>query len=207
MGIINNIVGKTALGAIAIGATMALTPISAEAATIYASSADIIVDGPRGTSNDRDNINNAFGAGDGSFFELGFDAVVDFQFGTPTGQSFFGPGSVIEVTFGNADNFLEAVQIEVGIKGDESSFITADPNPFVNNSGSNSFTFSGIFDTVRLTDLTAILFPDSNSTNSSTGGFDVDAIGVSPVPVPAAGLLLIGSLGGLAALRRRRKSA
>ena len=207
MGIFNNIVSKTSLGVIAVGAAMALTPLSAAASTIYASSADIIVDGPRGTANNRDDITNAFGAGDGAFFELGFDAVVEFQFGNPTGQSFFGPGSLIEVTFGNADNFLEAVLIEVGISGDAGSFITADPNPFLNNSGSSSFTFAGIFDTVRLTDLTAALFPDSNSTNSPTGGFDVDSIGVSPVPVPAAGLLLVGSLGGLAALRRRRKPA
>lgn len=32
-------------------------------------------------------------------------------------------------------------------------------------------------------------------------------IGVAPIPVPAAGFLLAGALGGLAALRRRRKTA
>jgi hypothetical protein len=39
---------------------------------------------------------------------------------------------------------------------------------------------------------------------SSTDEFYIDSISVAPVPVPAAGLLLLGALGGLAALRRRR---
>ena len=36
--------------------------------------------------------------------------------------------------------------------------------------------------------------------------FTVESRMVSPVPVPAAGLLLVGAIGGLAALRRRRKA-
>ena len=32
-------------------------------------------------------------------------------------------------------------------------------------------------------------------------------IGIAPIPVPAAGLMLLGGLGGLAALRRRRRKA
>ena len=32
-------------------------------------------------------------------------------------------------------------------------------------------------------------------------------IGIAPIPVPAAGVMLLGGLGGLAALRRRRKKA
>lgn len=38
-------------------------------------------------------------------------------------------------------------------------------------------------------------------------GFDIDAIGVTPVPLPAGGLLLLTALGGVAALRRKRKAA
>lgn len=38
-------------------------------------------------------------------------------------------------------------------------------------------------------------------------GFSLDDIALSRVPIPAAGLLLLGGLGGLAALRRKRKAA
>jgi hypothetical protein len=42
--------------------------------------------------------------------------------------------------------------------------------------------------------------------SDSFGGF-IDNVSVAPVPVPAAGLLLLGALGGIAALRRRRMAA
>jgi hypothetical protein len=42
--------------------------------------------------------------------------------------------------------------------------------------------------------------------SDSLGGF-IDNVSVAAVPVPAAGLLLVGALGGLAALRRRRAAA
>ncbi len=43
----------------------------------------------------------------------------------------------------------------------------------------------------------------AQGSSDSYGGF-VDNVSVAPVPVPAAGLLLVGALGGLAALRRRK---
>lgn len=47
----------------------------------------------------------------------------------------------------------------------------------------------------------------AEGTSDSFGGFvDNVSVTVAPVPVPAAGLLLVGALGGLAALRRRRKA-
>lgn len=47
------------------------------------------------------------------------------------------------------------------------------------------------------------------SSNDQYGFADgaLAGIGIAPVPVPAAGLMLLGGLGGLAALRRRRKKA
>jgi hypothetical protein len=46
----------------------------------------------------------------------------------------------------------------------------------------------------------------AGGTNNSLGGF-IDNVSIAAVPVPAAGFLLFGALGGLAALRRRRKTA
>lgn len=46
----------------------------------------------------------------------------------------------------------------------------------------------------------------AQGTSDSYGGF-VDNVSIAPVPVPAAGLLLVGALGGLALLRRRRAAA
>jgi len=208
-GFINNILSKTGLGALAVGAALSLSPMKAEAAVIYATSAVAIKDTElRGGANNRDTLANAFGAADGVFFELGYESVFEFQFGDPTGRSFFGPGSIVEITFGNPDNFPEAVMVQVGLKGNPGSFITANPNPVINNGagGSSAFTFTGVFDTVRLTDVTRATFPGGAGSTGKTGGFDVDAIGVNPVPLPAGGLLLLTALGGVAALRRKRKA-
>lgn len=47
-------------------------------------------------------------------------------------------------------------------------------------------------------------FAATGSSDSYGGFIDNVSVAPSPVPIPAAGLLLIGALGGLAALRRRR---
>lgn len=58
---------------------------------------------------------------------------------------------------------------------------------------------------VNLTGLKSVTFTDMNGGTTLVDTFD--AAKVSDVPVPAAGFLLMGALGGLAALRRRRRVA
>lgn len=47
---------------------------------------------------------------------------------------------------------------------------------------------------------------DGRSGGRLNDGFSLDDIAVSEVPIPAAGFLLLGGLGGLAALKRRKKA-
>jgi hypothetical protein len=190
-----------ALALAALVATGMVGATAASASVIFANGAAIIVDGPRGTADNRDNLANALGNTPGTFFELGYGGVVDFYFA----RDFRGPGTVVEITNGNRDTWLEGVIVQVGmtVGGVFTPGPTALPNPLL-NTGNGIFTFAGgPFNTVRLTDITLTL-PPTNGNSRPTGGFDVATISVSAIPLPAAGFLLIGALGGLALLRRRQ---
>ncbi len=57
-------------------------------------------------------------------------------------------------------------------------------------------------------DLGIVLALNDPITIFTVGGPDsyISAIAVSPIPLPAAGFLLLGGLGGLAAMKRRKKA-
>lgn len=74
-------------------------------------------------------------------------------------------------------------------------FLTAPFAPIPVPLGSGQFTFT----------LTA--FDSNGLVNSTAMNVIVEPAAPSPVPLPAGGLLLIGAIGGLAALRRRAKRA
>lgn len=165
---------------------------AAEAAPVYASDAQIVTDGPRGDRNGRDDLSNALGEEVGDFFELGFGATVDFTFDVLAR----GPVNVIEVSFGRPQALREEAVVSVGLDGvfTEIGSVTA-----LGGQAPDGATLAapGLFDTVRLTDVSPI------RGGATFGGFDVDRIGVSPIPLPAAGAALLAGLGALTLVRRR----
>jgi len=84
---------------------------------------------------------------------------------------------------------------------------TIDSPEFMNTSDAGSL--NGQAWTFTFEDIGAIGRIDFNFTGTKTTGIGVafDNLTVAPVPLPAAGLLLLGGLGGLVAVRRRRKAA
>lgn len=174
-------------------AIVAGSALAANAATmLYATDATIVTDGPRGTNDDRANIANALGSEVGDFFELGYGAVVDFTFG----RLFTGPGHVLEVTFSVPPKWVESVQIQAG-RGGVFTDVATISNAQAQFEPGARFDLAGAYDTLRLIDTSPV------RENAPTGGFDVDYVSVAAVPLPAAGLMLLGALGGLALFRRR----
>lgn len=156
----------------------------------------------RGTSNDRDNALNALGPNDGNFFELGFRGSADFTFG----KKFKASAQIFEVTFGSASSFPEAVDVYVG-DGGLFQFVARISNVAAQGGGIVPLTglIGSTFDTLRLVDASPLSSSAQSDQLGRLGGFDIDAIRVAPVPLPAAGAMLIAAIGGLAFLRRRRK--
>ncbi|MEO1110839.1 MAG: VPLPA-CTERM sorting domain-containing protein [Pseudomonadota bacterium] len=162
----------------------------------YATTITYDANAARGSANDRGNAENALGAADTSFFEIGFGSYIDLTFGTLFDTSV----SVFEITFGNVLGWPESAEILVG-DGIDFQLIATIGNLDAQGGGTVPIALAGTFDTVRIKDT-------SPTRGLSTGGFDVDAVRVTPVPLPAA-LPLLGA--GLAVLGfvgwRRRQAA
>lgn len=68
-----------------------------------------------------------------------------------------------------------------------------------------SLTSSAIYELIAGSDEETLFFADTGTTSTGDrGGPLLDNVKVSAVPLPAGGLLLLGALGGIAALRRRK---
>lgn len=196
------------------GAALAMTASAGNAAVHYATE---VVSANYGVctasevsckENGRKNVQNAIGSPEsdnGKFYSLGFEGDLTLAFG----KQFSDPKNVMvwEVTYsatGNqppADNHREAVDV-YAILGVMETFIGT-----LYNYGSDTLKASVPFEFIKLVDVTRREFNDMNGGTSSYDGFDVASVGVAPIPLPAAGTLLLAGLGGLAALRRRKTAA
>jgi hypothetical protein len=178
------------LKSLALAAVLTAGAATANASVIYANAVDSYVQGGNtvagGIAPSRSNPANALGAPDGKFVALGLGGELIVSFAQP----FKSPGALWEVTFGNRNNHLEIVDVFVGLNN-----IFTFVGSVTNAVGMNGFSFAGYFNQIKLV--------DTSPMDDNRDGFDVDAISVVPVPVPAAGLLLLSAIGAVSLLRRR----
>lgn len=147
-------------------------------------------------------------ARDGSFLSLGTGGSIVLGFGT---GSFVGT-TLFEVTNNCATggtgcgHWPESVEIHIGNSpiGDWSlaGTITNSDTPasVTGNTRGYSLNIDSPFSFLRLVDT-------STFGAASNAGWDIDAVSVAPIPVPAALPLLLAGLGGMAFVGRRRNKA
>lgn len=193
---------KTILASAALVASAA----GANAATYFANTVEeatyglcTAVDPISCTKNDRQNAANAVDGNPNTFYSLGLGGSLLVSFSNIAGEIMPGTVSVFEITFNRLVGHDEAAEVyAVAADGKESLL-----GRITNAVGGNSVMAGSPFTMLRLVDVTLDQFPETTSFD----GYDVAQISVAPVPLPAAGLMLMGGLGGLAALRRRKKAA
>lgn len=195
----------TALKTLLASAALVASVASANAATYFA---DTVVEANYGTctgtvractADDRQNSANAVDGNASTFYALGLGGSLLVSFSQIMGNIMPGTVSVFEVTFNRMVGHDEAADVfAIDADGNESLL-----GRITNAVGGNSVLASMPFRQLRLVDVTREQFPNTTSFD----GYDVAQISVAPVPLPAAGLMLLGGLGGLAALRRRKKAA
>jgi hypothetical protein len=193
---------------------------AAAASVVYATSVDwngdsvgVITSGTADST--RTNQVNALGAPDGRFLQLrepgdtaifGFDTLFDLS------------ASVFEVTFNckqTTDGFCSGFEETLDVYTTTVDTFTGDQFDLASNGwtkqgtitngnaqggGFVSLSIGGPFTFLALTDVSA------NPGSNKDIGFDVDAVGVSAVPLPAAAWMLLGAIGFLTAVARGRSS-
>lgn len=163
---------------------------AASAATYYATTVVEYTPGAGITDPWRMITDHALGAPDEEFLSLGLGGSAVFTFG----RAFTGPGNVYEITY-SRPGYTETASVFGSVDG-----VTYDWIADINNVDENSsFTFAGTYNYLKVW--------DNSPSRPGRDGFDIDAVSVSAVPIPAAGLLLAGGLGLLGGARRLRRKA
>jgi len=205
---------------------LGLSTAAAEAATVFATQIDVGRFSGAGwdatlqtNTASRNDAGNALGAPDQvgnqgkGFFSLGLGQAAVFGFGTSFGTT----ATAFEVTFNCS---LQSIgTCSFAEKADVYAF-NGSYTPFngafgVANLTSLGFTKVGsVLNGAGSTDagasisiggpFTYLALVDTSPGGSGRDGWDIDAVSVAAVPLPAAGLLLLGALGGLAVWRRRK---
>ena len=215
---------KHGIAAAGFAGVISLMAGGAQASTVWAQQIDVS-DGGAGWdasapvfNTDRNDPGNALGEPDqignseGGFYSPGRGGIMVFDFGT----SFAGQASVFEVTFRcdgpqNPDgtcNFTETANV-LAFNGDYTpsddgsidisafTLLGSIANGDANTEDGAAISFEGPFRYLAIVDTTD---------RRSGDGFDVDAVSVTAVPLPASVLGLMIGMGGLGLMARRRTS-
>ncbi len=149
------------------------------------------------------------GAPDGAFLSLGIGGSLVLGFGD-TGP-FTGGTVFFERTNGSPTGWPESVKVFVSLTntsvggdwtevGSLSNTGSVEETPITNATRGYLLNIGQTFNYLKLVDT-------STAGSSSNAGWDVDAVRVAPIPVPAALPLLLAGIGGLAWAGRRRNRA
>jgi hypothetical protein len=189
-------------------AVFATFATASSAATIYASSvsADGGTECTVGVQNtDRTDICNSLGMQDvdGSFSAGGFTSTANYTELTYGFGSFFtGPLTIWEVTGGGDTNPTYIEQLEFTLFNSETNATQMGTVVNVEGVGDGidrwrvETAVAGVFD--------VLFVSDASDLSGGRDGFDIDAIAVSAVPLPASALLLLAGLGAFGAMRRKK---
>lgn len=195
------------------GAALALSTAGANAATVYATN---VIDHNPGvclsnvatcTANNRDIVGNAVDNDASTFYSLGLGGNLTVGFG---GTTFYPDHhvKVTEITFSSiganppSDEHFEAVEVFAVLNDSVLKSLG-----ILYNWGTTSLIADVAFNAIKLVDVTQQEFTDKGIYTASFDGFDVSSVGIAPVPLPAAGAMLLAGLGGFATLRRRKQAA
>lgn len=162
---------------------------ASQAATVYASSVTFADQNGTIVPPARSNTANALGAADGKFYSLGLGGSIILGFS----QTVWGAGSVVEITNLPRSRYIESAIFSTSMDGVTWTTLGEYSNKVTTlYAGATKFLF------LKLEDTSPIV--------AGRDGYDIDAIGFTPVPVPAAGLLLAGGLAGLGLMKRRKQA-